>query len=37
MSQAKQMTLITEEQPTYTNLGRTVSQEILNFYINLDM
>lgn len=36
MSQ-EQMTLITEEQLTSTNLGRIVSQEILNFYINLDM
>lgn len=36
-SQAKQMTCITVDQPTSTNLARIVSKEILNFYINLDM
>lgn len=37
MSQAKQMTHISVEQPTSTNLARTVSKDILNFPINLDM
>lgn len=37
MSQAKHMTHITVEHPMPTNLTGTVSKEILNFYISLDI